>query len=79
MCASTGTPPNETHTIIKGTATFACDGKKFELSEGGFNFMPAKMVNEAWLSENSLTFITVDGGWDVNWVEGQPTAADLIH
>ena len=69
---------NETHTIIKGTATFACDGKKFDLGEGGFNFMPAKMVHEAWLPENSLTFITVDGAWDVNWVEGQPTAADLI-
>jgi len=48
------------------------------LGEGGFNFMPAKMVHEAWLPENSLTFITVDGAWDVNWVEGQPTAADLI-
>src|SRR5439155_23527695 len=35
---------NETHTIINGVATFACGGKKFELSEGGFNFMPAKMV-----------------------------------
>ncbi len=69
---------NETHTIIKGTATFACDGKKFELGEGGFNFMPAKMIHEAWLPENSLTFITVDGAWDVNWIEGQPTAADLI-
>jgi hypothetical protein len=22
-------------------------------------------------------FITVDGAWDINWVEGLPTAADL--
>jgi mannose-6-phosphate isomerase-like protein (cupin superfamily) len=70
---------NETHTIIKGTATFACDGNKFELGERGLNFMPAKMVHEAWLRENSLTFINVDGGWDINWVEGQPTATDLIN
>jgi mannose-6-phosphate isomerase-like protein (cupin superfamily) len=69
---------NETHTLIKGTATFACEGKKFELGPGGFNFMPAKMVHEAWLPANSLTFITVDGAWDVNWVEGEPTKADLI-
>ena len=68
---------NETHTMIKGTATLACDGKKFELAPGGFNFMPAKMVHEGWLPADSLTFITVDGAWDVNWVEGPPTQADL--
>jgi len=69
---------NESHTMITGTATLACDGKKFELSPGGFNFMPAKMIHEAWLPANSLTFITVDGAWDVNWVEGPPTETDLI-
>jgi mannose-6-phosphate isomerase-like protein (cupin superfamily) len=68
---------NESHTMINGTATLACNGKKFELSPGGFNFMPAKMIHEAWLPANSLTFITVDGAWDINWVEGPPTAADL--
>ena len=68
---------NETHTIINGTAKFECDGKKVELAPGSFNFMPAKMVHEAWLPSGSLTFITVDGAWDVNWVEGAPTSADL--
>ena len=68
---------NESHTMIKGTGVLACDGKRFELAPGGFNFMPAKMVHEAWLPTNSLTFITVDGAWDINWVEGPPTAADL--
>ena len=68
---------NETHTMISGTAMFACEGKRVELSPGGFNFMPAKMVHEGWLPANSLTFITVDGPWDVNWVEGPPTNADL--
>jgi hypothetical protein len=68
---------NESHTMIKDTATLACDGKRAEIGPGGFNFMPAKMVHEAWLPANSLTFITVDGAWDINWVEGPPTAADL--
>jgi len=68
---------NESHTIISGNAVLACEGKRAELSPGGFNYMPAKMVHEAWLPANSLTFITVDGPWDVNWVEGPPTAADL--
>jgi len=68
---------NETHTILQGTAVFACDGKKSELGPGSFNYMPAKMVHEAWLPAGSLTFITVDAAWDVNWVEGPPTAGDL--
>jgi hypothetical protein len=63
--------------MIKGTAKLACDGKSAEIGPGGFNFMPAKMVHEAWLPADSLTFITVDGAWDINWVEGPPTAADL--
>jgi quercetin dioxygenase-like cupin family protein len=68
---------NETHTIIAGTVGFACDGQRVELGPGSFNFMPAKMVHEAWLPAGSLTFIAVDGAWDVNWVEGPPTTADL--
>ena len=68
---------NETHTIIRGTAIFECDGKRAELGPGSFNFMPAKMIHQAWLPADSLTLITVDRAWDVNWVEGAPTAADL--
>lgn len=68
---------NETHTMISGNAVFECDGKKVELGPGGFNFMPARMVHEAWVPAGSVTFITVDGPWDVNWVEGPPTAGDV--
>jgi hypothetical protein len=68
---------NETHTMILGTAVFACEGMRVQQSPGSFNFMPAKMIHEAWISAGSLAFITVDGAWDVNWVEGPPTAADL--
>ncbi len=69
---------NETHTIINGAASFACEGKKADFGAGGFNHMPARMVHEAWIGAGSVTFITVDGPWDVNWVEGAPTAADLM-
>jgi quercetin dioxygenase-like cupin family protein len=68
---------NETHTVILGTQVFACEGKRIEQGPGSFNYMPAKMVHEAWLPAGSLVFITVDSAWDVNWVEGPPTAADL--
>ena len=68
---------NETHTMIIGKAIFECDGERVELGPGGFNYIPAKMVHEAWLPAGSLTFITVDSAWDINWVEGPPTAADI--
>lgn len=68
---------NETHTVILGTFVFACEGKRVEQGPGSFNYLPAKMVHEAWLPAGSLVFITVDGAWDLNWVEGPSTAADL--
>jgi len=68
---------NETHTMITGRAVFECEGKRMELGPGDFNYIPAKMVHEAWLPAGSLTFITVDSAWDVNWVEGPPTVADI--
>ena len=68
---------NETHTMLVGTQVYACEGKRVEQGPGSFNYMPAKMTHEAWLPAGALVFITVDGAWDINWVEGQPTAADL--
>ena len=68
---------NETHTVIVGSATFECDGRKAEFGPGGYNYMPARMVHEAWVAAGAVAFITVDGPWDVNWVEGAPTAADV--
>ena len=70
---------NETHTMIGGKAIFACEGNRVELGPGGFNYMPARMVHEAWTTAGSVVFITVDGPWDLNWVQGPPTSADLIH
>ena len=68
---------NETHTLIRGSAVFEHDGQLQRIGVSGFNYVPAKMAHQAWLSAGSLTFITVDGGWDVNWVKGPPTKADL--
>jgi hypothetical protein len=68
---------NETHTVILGIQAYACEGKRLEQGPGSFNYMPARMVHEAWLPAGSLVFITVDRAWDVNWVDGPPTAADL--
>ncbi len=67
---------NETHTVIQGTADFAHDGKREHLGAGGFNYIPAKMHHEAWTSDNCVVFITVDSGWDVNWVGNPPNKTD---
>jgi mannose-6-phosphate isomerase-like protein (cupin superfamily) len=45
---------NETHTVITGTATFECGGKKAEFGPGGFNYIPARMVHEAWTGPGSV-------------------------
>ena len=68
---------NETHTVIKGTFVFEHEGERHELGPGGFNYLPARMAHQAWASDDALVFITVDAGWDVNWVNGPPTKRDL--
>jgi quercetin dioxygenase-like cupin family protein len=68
---------NETHTMIQGTAVFEHEGKREQLGPGGFNYIPAKMQHQAWTSEGSVVFITVDGAWDVNWVGKPPNKTDL--
>jgi len=68
---------NETHTVIKGTWVFEHEGGRDQLGVGGFNYIPAKMPHQAWASDDALVFITVDSGWDINWVGAPPTKADL--
>ena len=68
---------NETHTVIRGNWTFEHEGRRDQLGPGGFNYIPAKMHHQAWASDEALVFITVDSAWDVNWVSGPPTKADL--
>jgi quercetin dioxygenase-like cupin family protein len=64
---------NETHTIVSGTFIMGCEGQKAELGPGSFNYMPSKMVHEAWTTpdDGAVLFITVDGAWDVNFVDAK--------
>jgi mannose-6-phosphate isomerase-like protein (cupin superfamily) len=65
---------NETHTVLQGIFVMRCMGKQDTLREAGFNYVPARMVHEAWTTERlgALLFITVDGPWDVNFVSDLP-------
>ena len=70
---------NETHTVVSGTFVIECEGQRAELSQGSFNYIPRKMSHEAWTkpNEGALLFITADGAWDVNWVNGPPKREDF--
>jgi quercetin dioxygenase-like cupin family protein len=64
---------NETHTVLGGVFIMQdANGKRAELGPGSFNFMPSGMVHEAWSppDQGNVVFITVDGPWDLNYVEG---------
>jgi anti-sigma factor ChrR (cupin superfamily) len=64
---------NETHTVISGTFIMQhSGGAREELGPGSYNRMPGKMIHEAWSKpdEGNLVFITVDGPWDLNLVDG---------
>jgi len=42
------------------------------LGPSSFNYIPSKMIHQAWLPDDGLVFITVDSAWDINWVDGPP-------
>jgi mannose-6-phosphate isomerase-like protein (cupin superfamily) len=71
---------NETHTVLSGTFVMECEGRRESLPAGSFNYVPSKMRHQAWTTpdEGALLFITVDGPWDINWVNGPPKPAELI-
>ncbi len=67
---------NETHYCVYGNFVMLDqDGKAADLSPGSFNYMPSKMVHEGWskADQGNLLFITVDGPWDIHFVDGPPT------
>jgi quercetin dioxygenase-like cupin family protein len=68
---------NETHLVVRGTFTLECEGKRDALGPGSFNYIPARMEHEGWCTAGTLLFITVDSAWDIHWVTGPPSKADL--
>jgi quercetin dioxygenase-like cupin family protein len=71
---------NETHTVISGTFVFECDGKQEEQGPGSFNYMPSKMIHQGWTKdEETVLFVTVDGAWDINWVDRSACETALLQ
>jgi quercetin dioxygenase-like cupin family protein len=77
--------PRHTHAsteaviVVRGAATFACDrcGEPKALGVGDIAHIPGECVHQAWLEEGTVLFVTLEGPWDLTWVAGPPTAANL--
>jgi mannose-6-phosphate isomerase-like protein (cupin superfamily) len=64
----------EKHTVISGSFIFECNGRCVELKAGSFNYIPPRVIHQAWTppNEDCVLFTDVEGPWDVNWVEPPP-------
>lgn len=68
---------SETHIILGGSHLFERDGKRFDVKEHGYIYMPGNFVHEAWVPAGAKAVIILDDGWKVDWLKEGPTARDL--
>jgi quercetin dioxygenase-like cupin family protein len=70
---------SETHIILGGSHLFEHHdtGKRFDVREHGYIYMPGKFVHEAWVPAGSKAIIILEAGWKVDWLEGPPTKKDV--
>jgi hypothetical protein len=70
---------SETHILLGGAHVFedTATGRKFDIRQHGYIYMPGQFVHEAWVPANSQAVIILEGGWRVNWLEGPPSSADV--
>jgi mannose-6-phosphate isomerase-like protein (cupin superfamily) len=70
---------SETHIILGGAHIFedTASGKRFDVRDHGYIYMPGKFMHEAWVPAGSKAVIILEDGWKVDWLEGAPTLKDL--
>ncbi|MCX6125061.1 MAG: AraC family ligand binding domain-containing protein [Proteobacteria bacterium] len=68
---------SETHIILGGSHIFEQGGKRLEVKEQGYIYMPGKFVHEAWVPAGAKAILILEDGWKVDWLKGGPTAIDL--
>jgi mannose-6-phosphate isomerase-like protein (cupin superfamily) len=66
---------NEKHMVVSGTFIMECEGKRVVMKAGTYNYMPARMVHQAWTPADDpcLLLTDVDTLWDVNWIDPPPS------
>jgi quercetin dioxygenase-like cupin family protein len=56
-------------TVVSGVVTVKMtDGKKFELKEGGYAYIPAKHIHRFSCSGQCVHFVQSDGPYDIHYV-----------
>jgi quercetin dioxygenase-like cupin family protein len=70
---------SETHFLIEGSHLFENNetGERFEVSKGGYFYLPGKILHEAWVPAGAKALIILESGWKVDWLDGAPTSKDL--
>ena len=64
---------SETHVILGGSHLFEHEGKRYEVKEHGYIFMPGQFVHEAWVPAGAKAIIILEDGWKVDWFKDGPT------
>lgn len=65
---------NEAITVVKGTFTVECEGKKIELGPGSFTYTPSRLIHRATFTEGCMIAISADGPFDLHWAGAPPAA-----
>lgn len=68
---------SETHIILGGSHLFEHAGKRFDVKEHGYIYMPGTFKHEAWIPAGAKAVIILEAGWKVDWTHGGPTSKDL--
>jgi quercetin dioxygenase-like cupin family protein len=65
---------NEAITVISGTFTLECEGKRTDLGPGSFTYAPSRLIHRATFSEGCTIALNGDGPFDLHWAGAPPTA-----
>jgi quercetin dioxygenase-like cupin family protein len=65
---------NEAITVMKGTFTVECEGRKIDLGPGSFSYAPSRLIHRATFTEGCMIAISADGPFDITWAGAPPTA-----
>ncbi len=68
---------SETHIILGGSHVFENDGKRYDVKENGYIYMPGKFIHEAWVPAGSKAVIILEDGWKVDWLKNGPSVHDI--
>lgn len=68
---------SETHIILGGSHLFEHAGKRYDVREHGYIYMPGEFVHEAWVPAGAKAIIILEAGWKVNRLDGGPSLRDL--